>query len=114
MYPQPGTHTLRLPFRFLLPKTLPPTCHYSGHNWEGSVKFSVEVVGVRPAPYLNRRVLCSLSVLPDSIEGAGLHAIISAEGWTGRCKTIHRRQEVRRGICGAYSDVFATVSACTL
>lgn len=109
--PQPGTHTLQLPFRFTLPQKLPPTCSYFGHRWEGSVSYSVEAVGVRSRLLPNRRVLHAFSVLPSDIMGAGLHAVIRAEGWTGGWTTIQKSRKIRRGLWGTYSDVSATVSA---
>jgi hypothetical protein len=108
-YPPPDSHILKLPFRFVLPNSLPPSCQHSGFRWEGTIGYVLEVVGERPALHFNHRVLRSFPVLPVDSQGASIASALSA-GWTGRWNTYEHKNEIRRGIWGDYSHVQATVS----
>lgn len=70
-----------------------------------------EVVGERSGLHFDRRIFWSFPVLPPNVQGAGLRSTLTLEGWTGGWKAINRRDEIRRGIWGDYSQVMATVSA---
>ncbi|GJE88447.1 hypothetical protein PsYK624_045300 [Phanerochaete sordida] len=106
LYPQPGSHVLRLPFRFALPPRLPPSCSYSGFHWEGTVGYFLEAVGERHGLHFNRRTQIAFPVLPAEPRGANLRSVLSL-GWNGGWKTLEARDEIRRGIWGDYAQVQA-------
>ena len=108
-YPQPDTHILKLPFRFVLPASLPPSYQHEGFQWEGTVGYALEAVGVRSGLHFNRRILLSFPLLPADIQGGQLRAALST-GWTGAWRAIEKKDEIRRGIWGEYSHVQVTVS----
>lgn len=106
LYPPPGSHVLSLPFRFVLPSGLPPSCTYSGYRWQSTVGYLVQAVGERPILSFNRRVQKSFPVLPVDVRGAQLRSVLSA-GWDGGWKPIEARNQIRKGIWGDYSQVEA-------
>lgn len=109
-YPLPQEHVLRLPFRFVLPARLQPSCKYDGGNQSAVVAYSVEVVGTRPGLHFNKRIAIPIPVLPFSLVGAKLRDILRA-GRTIATKDTKFTKKIRRGVWGDFSDVIVTVSA---
>ncbi|PSR74839.1 hypothetical protein PHLCEN_2v9553 [Hermanssonia centrifuga] len=103
-YPPPGTHILKLPFHFTLPSNLLPSCEFSGYRKEGTVGYSIEVVGARSGFRFDKRTLCPMPVLPADPRGAELSRELRA-GWTGDWRTVEFARKIRRGIWGDYSHV---------
>lgn len=111
-YPSPGSHTLRIPFRFVLPDILPPSCVVAdvGRRWWGTVGYTVALVGKRPRLRLNRRVLSPFPVLPHHAQGAGIRSALNMPGgWSGDWTKIRRQNKIRRGLWGEYATVEGTV-----
>ena len=99
-YPEPGSDLLRLPFRFQLPDSLPPSFRYSGFQKSASVLYSVTAVGVRPGTFqLNRRIRHPLVVLPKDVHGTQARHAIS----TSDFKTLYVEEKIRRGLWGDYA-----------
>ena len=109
-YPAPQEHVLKLPFRFVLPRDLPPSCEYRTVVKSGVVAYSVEVVGVRAGLlHFNKRLTQSLPLLPHNAPGAELRDVLRL-GWGGKMRSVQFPKKIRKGIWGDYSDVLATVS----
>ncbi|KAI0688328.1 hypothetical protein BC835DRAFT_1373087 [Cytidiella melzeri] len=108
VYPPPDSHVLRLPFHFILPHNLPPSCEFTGFAEQGIVAYFIEVVGRRGALHLDKRILCPISVMQSSSPGALLRASIRA-GWQGPWKVREDQKEIRRGIWGDYAHVKMTL-----
>lgn len=111
MYPPNGSETLRLPFTFTLPQALPPSFDASGIEWDGAVGYSLEAVAERPGVRFDRRDYAALLVIPSDAQGASLSSMLSAGPWGGPWTSIQQKKEMRRGMWGDYSTVYATVSA---
>ncbi|KAH9926845.1 hypothetical protein B0H21DRAFT_137373 [Amylocystis lapponica] len=105
IYPEPGSHTLQLPFKFRLADDLPPAFVFTGMVNTASINYFLEAVGVRSGVLrMNRRVVQPLAVLPPDVAGSQLRSQLQA-GWTGPWKTIVRQERVRKGIWGDYANV---------
>ncbi|KAH9948266.1 hypothetical protein B0H21DRAFT_249280 [Amylocystis lapponica] len=109
-FPPPGSHTLRLPFRFLLPEVLPPSFHLSAKrpNDNATVQYYVEAVGTRlGAFHFNRRVTRPVAVLPPGTADALLlrKSLMMDDEWSGKWTTISRESKIRRGIWGSFSTI---------
>lgn len=109
MYPAQGSQTLRLPFRFTLPQSLPPSFQDSGFDWHGTVGYAIEAVGERPGLHFNRKAHLAFPVIPHNGQGAALRSTLSG-GWAGPWKTLQQKGEIRRGLWGDYSNVLVNVS----
>ncbi len=97
-----------LPFQFLLPSELPPSCEFSQSGNSGRVEYCIEVVGVRPVLHRNRTVACSFLVMPLSTGGARLsQALVLREPQLWR--QVIDVKHIRRGFMGEYSRVSAVV-----
>ena len=108
-YPPPGSDTLRVPFTFRLPDSLPPSFHYGGfgRGQKGNIRYSLTAVGVRKgALTLNKRHRVPLAVLPRDGLGAALKAEHATHGW----KSFTKSDSIRRGLWGDYSKVHVEVS----
>ncbi|PIL37737.1 hypothetical protein GSI_01431 [Ganoderma sinense ZZ0214-1] len=110
-YPPPGSHVLRLPFRFRLPsdpKLLPSIPSNAGSE-SASIKYYVEVIAHRPTVLFgaeDKTMRRQLTVVSRGDPGlcASIRSLrgLSAEGgptW----KTVHKEKKMRRGIWGEYS-----------
>ncbi|KAI1783735.1 hypothetical protein LXA43DRAFT_1077589 [Ganoderma leucocontextum] len=107
VYPSPGSDTLRVPFAFTLPESLPPSFHYSGFSQSGNVRYSLTAVGVRKGVLaLNKRHRVPLAVLPRDELGAALRAEHATHGW----KSFAKEDSIRRGLWGEYSKVHVELS----
>ena len=109
-FPPTHAHVLKLPFRFVLPSLLPPSCESSPPNHSAVVAYSIEVVGLRSGLHLNKRITQSLSILPHNALGAQLRDTLRL-GWAGETRSIGFSKKVRKGIWGDYADVLVNVSA---
>ena len=112
-YPPPGSDTLRVPFTFKLPESLPPSFHYGGftRGQSGNIRYSLTAVGVRKgALNLNKRHRIPLAVLPRDETGAALKAEHATHGW----KSFTKEDSIRRGLWGDYSKVHVEVSVLTV
>lgn len=107
-YPAPDTHILSLPFRFILPDQLLPSCEYNGGRRSGAVAYSIEVVGTRSGLHFNKRIQRPLALLPPDQKGAELSRQLRS-GWTGPWRTVRFTRSVRKGIWGSYSHVTMNV-----
>lgn len=110
LYPPPGTHVLRLPFRFTLPVDLPPSCAYRGGKWRGVIAYYVAVVGIRASGFRGDfTAQRPFTVLPVNIHGANLRSLLRL-GWNGAWKSFKASKEIRRGIWGDCSQVQVTLA----
>ena len=109
-YPPPGTDVLRLPFRFVLPSELPPSCEFKTLYKYGAVVYTVEVVADRPKLFPKRRVVRAIPVLPHNAAGAKVRNKLRS-GWKGKARTWHIEKNIRKGIWGEFSRAEMTVSA---
>ncbi|PIL33878.1 hypothetical protein GSI_03584 [Ganoderma sinense ZZ0214-1] len=108
-YPAPGSDTLRVPFAFALPESLPPSFHCSGfmRGKSAHVRYSLAAVGVRKgALNLNKRHRVPLAVLLRDEAGAALKAAHATHGW----KRFAKEDSIRRGLWGEYSKVHVELS----
>ncbi|KAL1944373.1 hypothetical protein VTO73DRAFT_3558 [Trametes versicolor] len=123
-YPPPGSNTIRIPFRFLLPPDLPPSFHYSRYGRKGAVRYAVTAVGTRPSTFsLNRRVHAPLAIIPkDSPQGVALReklALMAATGAECEWRKERKEEKMRRGLWGDYATAqvelqIPKVAACPL
>ena len=95
---------MRLPFRFVLPKNLPPTYEYKHSCEAGSVEYLIEAVGTRSGPHFNKKTTCAFPVMPQDAAGATLRSRL-LEGWRGETTAWRAAKNIRRGIWGDYSAV---------
>ncbi|KAI0741772.1 hypothetical protein C8Q80DRAFT_1110257 [Daedaleopsis nitida] len=100
-YPQPGSHTLRCPFKFTLPPEVPPSFHYASRSYGANVRYSVTAVGVRKGRRINKRHQVTFAVLPLDKVGARIKAAGETHGW----KKFNREERIRKGLFGEYSKV---------
>ncbi|PIL33882.1 hypothetical protein GSI_03588 [Ganoderma sinense ZZ0214-1] len=108
-YPAPGSHTLRVPFAFALPESLPPSFHCGGfmRGKSAHVRYSLAAVGVRKGALTpNKRHRVPLAVLPRDGAGAALKAAHATHGW----KRFAKEDSIRRGLWGEYSKVHVELS----
>jgi len=102
-YPPPETNLLTLPFQFHLPIDSLPSAHYQGWYKSGTVRYTVEAVGVRKRPsQVNRRVKHVFAVLPADPAGFQDLLLLKA-GWTGPWSLTEKTRQLRRGLWGEYS-----------
>ncbi|KAJ7037960.1 hypothetical protein C8F04DRAFT_386297 [Mycena alexandri] len=105
--PDTGSDVVSFPFRFKLPDDLPP----SFYCWEGTIRYSLEVVGERPGKlHRNRRARKIFSVTPAASQSQLLTKESLRQGWTGPWKETKHEEKIRHGIWGEYSHVYATLS----
>lgn len=109
--------TLRLPFQFHPPPSLPPSCYFSGRTFrrsqkhEASVVYHVEVVGVRSGILKKSRYIRHpLAVLPKDESGALVASEIQRLG--GGCPLWTRvfERKIRQGLLGRRGTVRMEVS----
>lgn len=121
-YPPPGSNTIRIPFRFLLPPDLPPSFHYSRYGRKGAVRYAVTAVGTRPSTFsLNRRVHAPFAIIPkDTPQGVALReklALLAATGAECEWQKERKEEKMRRGLWGDYATAqvevpYRTASIC--
>lgn len=100
---------LRIPFQFLLPLDVQPSCKYGGISKDGDVSYLIEAVGVRNGLLsLNRRVSKPFAVVPPDPVGLELRKSLLS-GWTGPLRTISKSENMRRGVWGSYAESKAEV-----
>ncbi|KAJ7185446.1 hypothetical protein C8R46DRAFT_379489 [Mycena filopes] len=105
--PDTGSDVVSFPFRYKLPEDLPP----SFYCWEGTVRYSLEVVGERSGIlHRNRRARKVFSVTPAATQSQLLTKESLRQGWPGPWKEIKHEEKIRQGIWGEYSHVYATLS----
>ena len=108
MYPQPGSHVLSLPFKFTLPRKLPPSCSFDVYRKKGFVSYFIEVVGKRSTFRLNKRIVCPFAVMSPDAAGAQTRDLLAA-GWQGGWKLMQSKKDIRKGILGDFSTVAVEV-----
>ncbi|KAI1791033.1 hypothetical protein LXA43DRAFT_1013091 [Ganoderma leucocontextum] len=90
-YPPPGSNTIRVPFRFIIPERIPPSFSYWTIFQGAHVRYSVAAVGVRNgALTVNKRHV-----------GSAIKDAYASHGW----KTFTKEDKIRKGLWGAYSKV---------
>lgn len=105
-YPPPGSDTIRVPFRFVIPGRIPPSFSYWKFFEGAHVRYSVAAVGMRKgALTIDRRHLIPLPILPRDEAGAAVKDAYSSHGW----KTFTAEDKIRRGLWGDYSKVHVEV-----
>ncbi|KAF7344451.1 Arrestin-N domain-containing protein [Mycena sanguinolenta] len=100
-------------FRFDLPENLPPSfcSSTSKTSPDATIRYSLEVVGVRPGVFRwNRRIRRIFLVMPSASESQLLARESLRQGWEGPWKITAKDAKVRQGIWGDYSRVYATLS----
>lgn len=111
-----GTQTLRIPFRFELPRNVLPSCQYtSTSDVHASVGYFIELVGKRPGILmLNKRIVKPFPVVaPDSVGARIRNALNLKRDWSGEWETISKEAHIRRGLWGEFSNVKAEVCFCS-
>ena len=105
-YPDPGSDVARLPFRFVLPQEMLPSCEYTHkRRYSGIVAYSIEVVGIRPGVLQQRkRITQALRIIPHSALGAELRYTLRV-GWTGETTSWRAQKNIRKGVWGGYANV---------
>ncbi|KAJ7856188.1 hypothetical protein B0H14DRAFT_2578921 [Mycena olivaceomarginata] len=82
-----------LPFRFTLPKDLPPSFAFGSYS--ATVRYSLEVVGERPGVFhRNRRVRRVLVVMPAATESQLIARESLRQGWNGPWKATTQDEKV--------------------
>ncbi|KAL1944374.1 hypothetical protein VTO73DRAFT_3559 [Trametes versicolor] len=108
-YPPPGSDVLRIPFRLQLPPYIPPSFQHSERAREGSVRYSVTAVGVRPGIFqFNRRICVPMAVVPFDAAGVAVRESLTATVASGAevdWKMAWREVKIRRGLWGDKSTV---------
>ena len=107
-YPPPGEHLLKLPFCFVLPTDLKPSCEFNHQKKHGTVVYAVRVVGRRAGLHFNKTIVRPLPVLPYHEEGALLRDTLLKKGF-GDTHLHSLEKKIRRGIWGEYSTVQVSV-----
>lgn len=104
-YPAPGSHDLRIPFQFTLPRSLPPSFEFTCVQGRGNVRYYVEAVGVRTGAFrMNKRTIRPLAVVPHDSGGAQTRDAMKF-GWCGRWSSVVTSNRIRKGLWGDHSDV---------
>ncbi|KAJ7099460.1 hypothetical protein B0H15DRAFT_547612 [Mycena belliarum] len=83
--PEPASesHIMSYPFHFTLPETLPPSFHCLGYHKNGTIGYSLEVVGERSRFFrFNRRIRRPISVVPAATQAQLLIRESLRQGWT--------------------------------
>ncbi|GJE84028.1 arrestin-N domain-containing protein [Phanerochaete sordida] len=101
---------LRVPFSFVLPRDLPPSCEVVCSHWAGSVVYALLITARRSGMHKNEVLEEHIAVVPGSRKGAALHATLSAGPWEGEWKTVRAEKDIRRGLWGEYSHVAAALT----
>ncbi|OBZ65041.1 hypothetical protein A0H81_14953 [Grifola frondosa] len=111
VYPTPGTHLLRVPFSLTLPAGLPPSFHFRAFQRTASVRYSIQLVGVRPGSFrINRRIRRPLAVVPTDPAGAPVASALRL-GWLGPWRTAECQDKIRKGLLwGDYAHVKAELT----
>ncbi|OBZ65059.1 hypothetical protein A0H81_14949 [Grifola frondosa] len=111
VYPTPGTHLLRVPFSLNLPAGLPPSFHFRAFQRTASVRYSIQLVGVRPGSFrINRRIRRPLAVVPTDPAGALVSSALRL-GWLGPWRTAECQDKIRKGLLwGDYAHVKAELT----
>ncbi|KAI0684324.1 hypothetical protein C8Q76DRAFT_804011 [Earliella scabrosa] len=105
-YPEPGTDLIRVPFRFLLPDTLPPSFHYRGWQKSASVLYSITATATRQGAFaLNKKVRTPIVVVQKDTAGSVLRAEPQTE-W----RRAHKEEKLRKGLWGEYSTAWVELS----
>ncbi|KAJ3481968.1 hypothetical protein NLI96_g7293 [Meripilus lineatus] len=103
-WPSTGESVLRLPFQFLLPIDVQPSCKYVGACKDGDVSYVIEAVGVRQGLLSrNRRVSRPFAVVPPDPAGLEIRKSLLS-GWSGPLKTVTKSDKMRRGVWGSYAE----------
>ncbi|OBZ65614.1 hypothetical protein A0H81_14404 [Grifola frondosa] len=106
VYPPPDTHVLRLPFKFELPARGPSSFDFTGFGKSASVRYMIQVIGVRGIFHLDRIIKRPLAVVQPDPRGAELRLELHA-GWRGEWGRRNQEEKIRKGIWGDYSTVKA-------
>ncbi|KAJ6478046.1 hypothetical protein C8R47DRAFT_1139217, partial [Mycena vitilis] len=110
-YPEPGSHTLSLPFQFQFPETLPPSFHCWSYHRHSNIGYSLEVVGTRAGFFrINRRIRRLISVVPAASQEQLLAKESLRQGWNGPWRDIIQEEKLRKGIWGEYSRARAKLT----
>ncbi|KAF7362362.1 Arrestin-N domain-containing protein [Mycena venus] len=109
-FPDPGSHMLVLPFKFKLPRSLPPSFHLSVLHHKALISYTLEVVGSRPGLFRKDRMIRKVfPVLPAASPEQILAKKSLKKGWEGDWRTTFVERKMRPGIWGDYSHVRAEV-----
>ncbi|KAJ7869108.1 hypothetical protein B0H14DRAFT_292448 [Mycena olivaceomarginata] len=110
--PEAGSRAISLPFQFQLPANLPPSFHCDlNHTRGGAITYSLEVVGERTGILRkNRCIRRVFSVVPAASRDQLLVSGSLRQGRRDSWKDIKRNAEIRHGIWGEHSRVYATLS----
>ncbi|KAJ7640779.1 hypothetical protein DFH06DRAFT_1215212 [Mycena polygramma] len=102
---------LSFPFRFTLPRDLPPSFWCGKYSPDATICYSLEAIGERAGKFhRNRRVRKIFPVMPVASDQELLIKETLRQGWKGRWNVTEKHDKVRTGIWGDYSHVNATLS----
>ncbi|KAF7296023.1 Arrestin-N domain-containing protein [Mycena kentingensis (nom. inval.)] len=111
VYPDAGQHTLSIPFQWTLPVNLPPSFHCEAYHRNGTVAYSLEVVGQRAGMFrFNRRIRRVLQIVPAALPHQLAIKESLMQGWTGQWKSYSKEDKLRRGIWGDYAHARARLT----
>lgn len=104
------SHVLSCPFRFQLPKNLPPSFYGFAHC-SGTISYWLEVVGDRPGLFRSdRRIRRHISVLPAASQDQLIVTKALRQGWMGQWRNFNQSDKLRTGLWGDYSHAHAILS----
>ncbi|KAJ3557999.1 hypothetical protein NM688_g1171 [Phlebia brevispora] len=101
---------LKVPFQFILPSGIPPSCSFSKHSDLGEIAYCIRVVGVRPVFYRNYTTNTYFPVLPVDIRGYEVSKSFE-KPWTGEWCTLEKERDLQRTPVEGFAHAKMTVKS---